>query len=1018
MLPAFRALLFGTGLAAAVALYPADITPSTVAVSDPAALQPQEIDRRVREITERPSDFENAALYLRALFALMALLSGVIFISGLDDAFVDACYWLGRLARSKRILRGGEAALAELLADPEAPFAIMVPAWKEHEVIAAMVENSVNTLEYDAFHIYCGVYPNDAATRAEVDRVAARYPGRVTRVDVAHPGPTCKADCLNHIVQSVLENEKTSGIRVAGLVLHDCEDVIHPLELKIFNALVKHKDLIQLPVFSLPRKWSDFTAATYLDDFAESHGKDMAVREALVGLVPGAGVGTCYSRRCLAALWACSAGEPFNTASLTEDYDLSFRLKALRMAQTFAHVTVDATEFRAQSVSGPTGAIASTHEYFPDRIKAAYRQRARWIIGIAFQGWQHLGWRGSMLERYFLFRDRKALVTAPATALAYLVLANLAWIMLFGSAELNAGLDAMLATPALASILALNVLFMLNRAAQRVYFVGELYGARQGLLALARMPVNNLVNFLAVMRAWRLFLSHLVTGKKLAWDKTAHVYPDLARVQCEAPAMASAGISTTLKTLGIVALCGVMLMATAPSALADPPELTGPAYELADRAYKALERDDADAALRLSTQALRFAPGHPSLLLLQADALSRQQKNAEAAERVRGLSAEQLGGWGLAQRGYLWLKTGDNARAESDFTQALELGGLTADSRANIAAELGYIALARNDDAAALRWFRNALEAPAPGMSTANLAADAGYAAMRLGQDRVAVELFSRAIDETNAAPQGQKPFDPNTLYGLRRTVDTLSRRWSALFSVGHSTTGVAATGLLPPGKDLRVVQAGAEIYYTPERFGYRDGRTFQWYANAFQALSANDPTYATGGDSLIASFGARYKPLREQNLVFGFERRFALGAQAGEDEWLARIAYSASRQLDWNPTRDTWTTWQVYTESAYFFHSARLIQPFDLRIGQSWKVKGWGNTVATPFIGVAGEYDRAQNPSLAAGVGPGVALRYWFGEAPHRAFPRYLDFSLQYRWRLTDAERGGGLFALMTLSF
>ena len=40
------------------------------------------------------------------------------------------------------------------------------------------------------------------------------------------------------------------------------------------------------------------------------------------------------------------------------------------------------------------------------------------------------------------------------------------------------------------------------------------------------MPVNNLINFCAVMRAWRQFAVHVVSGKKLAWDKTAHVFPD------------------------------------------------------------------------------------------------------------------------------------------------------------------------------------------------------------------------------------------------------------------------------------------------------------------------------------------------------------------------------------------------------------------------------------------------------------------------------------------------------------
>src|SRR3712207_1370842 len=150
-----------------------------------------------------------------------------------------------------------------------------------------MIENAVKTVDYPAFRIFCGVYRNDPDTRAEVDRMAERYGAWVTRVDVPHDGPTCKADCLNAIVRRILDEEEASGTRFAGMVLHDSEDVIHPLELRLFNELVCEADLIQLPVFSLDRRWSELTAGTYIDDFAESHGKDIVVREALIGLVPG-----------------------------------------------------------------------------------------------------------------------------------------------------------------------------------------------------------------------------------------------------------------------------------------------------------------------------------------------------------------------------------------------------------------------------------------------------------------------------------------------------------------------------------------------------------------------------------------------------------------------------------------------------------------------------------------------------------------------------------------------------------
>lgn len=33
----------------------------------------------------------------------------------------------------------------------------------------------------------------------------------------------------------------------------------------------------------------------------------------------------------------------------------------------------------------------ATREFFPEDFRAAYRQRARWLLGIAFQGWTQHG---------------------------------------------------------------------------------------------------------------------------------------------------------------------------------------------------------------------------------------------------------------------------------------------------------------------------------------------------------------------------------------------------------------------------------------------------------------------------------------------------------------------------------------------------------------------------------------------------------------------------------------------------
>jgi tetratricopeptide (TPR) repeat protein len=462
-------------------------------------------------------------------------------------------------------------------------------------------------------------------------------------------------------------------------------------------------------------------------------------------------------------------------------------------------------------------------------------------------------------------------------------------------------------------------------------------------------------------------------------------------------------------------LAGALLLLSAAGALAAPPPLTGRAYELADEAYKAAAAGQLERAQALASEALQLAPGHASLLLLQADLLAQQGKTAEAAERIRGIPAAELGGAGLAQRGYLWLKAENPAAATADFEAAMKSGELNAEQRANIASELAYLALRRNDDAAALKWFQAALGGPRAGTG---LYADAGYAALRSGRNREAVELLSRAVDAWHAAPADKKPFDETALYGMRRTMDTLSRRFGATFTVGNGQQTIAATGLGAQAGDARIVQAGGEVYWMPEGIGYRNGRIFQLYANMFQTVWASEDAVITGSEARVAGYGARYKPFEALNLVFGVERREAIGARAGDDEWLLRAAFSAGGGTDWDPVRSSWPTWQVYTESAVFTNAKRLIQPFDARAGYSFKLPQWYGTVVTPFIGFAGEYDDGQQEKTAAGIGPGIVVRHWFRESRYRAFASYVDFSLQYRKRVTDARRGQGLFGFVSISF
>lgn len=469
-------------------------------------------------------------LYLDGLNAVAMATAIIIFVSTIDDLFLDGYYWWFEIKRWLRREPSTSVDAQALRALDERYLAIMVPAWKEYDVIAKMIENTLATMEYERYIIFAGTYQNDAETTAEVDRMVRRHPGRVVRAAVLNDGPTCKADCLNWIVAAIRRYEKAHHIEFAGVIMHDCEDVIHPIELKYFNYAIGDYDLVQLPVLSLPRKWNEFVAGTYMDDFSETHQKDIPSRQLLTGIVPGAGVASCYSRRAMEAASVERDGKPFNTTTLTEDYDFSFRLRALGMKETFARfpiaeVVLDQVRRHRQRFATARNLLA-TREYFPSTLRTAYRQRTRWILGISFQGWQQLGWKGSWRDRYMFFRDRKGMVTSLISIVAYAVLINYLSVALLratGIAPPSAAHRTLVAG-SLAPLLAVNSAMLALRLTERFYFVAKLNGMLQGALSLPRLLVNNLINFLAVCRAWRIFIHHLITGKPIAWDKTSHTY--------------------------------------------------------------------------------------------------------------------------------------------------------------------------------------------------------------------------------------------------------------------------------------------------------------------------------------------------------------------------------------------------------------------------------------------------------------------------------------------------------------
>lgn len=471
--------------------------------------------------------------YYHALEIFSAVVAVLILLSSIDDLFVDAWYWVREIYRSIFVRRRYRSLKEEdLHAVQEKPLAIMIPAWLEYDVIAPMLENMVSTLDYRNYMIFVGTYRNDEKTKKEVERMRRRY-RQLVRVEVPHDGPTCKADCLNWIVQAIFKQNSLQPEPFAGVILHDSEDVLHPLELKYYNYLLPRVDFIQLPVTSLEREWYELVAGTYMDEFAEWHTKDLVVRESLSHMVPSAGVGTCFSRHALEELAAETNNQPFNTDTLTEDYDIGARLARRGMKQIFGKFPVDYVirrkpffgigKERVSTLTMPLG----IREYFPNTFKTAYRQKARWTLGIGLQGWSQVGWEGSLATKYLLFRDRKGLLTSFVAIIAYVLLLNFAfflfadwmgwWTVYYPSAFSPHGWLGILMT--------VNVVALALRMLQRSWFVYRLYGLQHALLAIPRMVIGNFINAMAAARAWRMYITHLVTGKKLVWDKTMHDFP-------------------------------------------------------------------------------------------------------------------------------------------------------------------------------------------------------------------------------------------------------------------------------------------------------------------------------------------------------------------------------------------------------------------------------------------------------------------------------------------------------------
>ena len=462
-------------------------------------------------------------------------------ISGLDDLYVDFYFYIRRWYRHWFVERKyPKLTEDDVRQKPEQRIAIMIPAWDEHAVIARMLEHTLRWVDYRNYEIFIGTYPNDEPTMLAVAAVQEKDP-RVHRVVCPHDGPTNKADCLNWVVEGIRVYEKDTGKKIDIFMIQDSEDIVHPLSLKLMNHLIPRVHMVQLPVVPLEMPLRDLTAGTYLDEFAEFHTKDLLVRERIAGMIPSAGVGTGFSREALDALAEKEHNQLFNVETLTEDYDLGFRLKDLNKKSILLQFSIERTQvvqkgwFRKREELKKVSELVATREFFPVRMSDAIRQKSRWIFGIVFQGWKQIGWRGNAQMKYMLWRDRKALFSNFINIVGYIVLLMMVatyvvlWVV---RGQGKALLPDLVSWPSwLWNVIVADTVLMVHRAIQRMFAVHRVSSWTQALMSIPRMVWGNILNFRAVARATQLYFQWLATGERVAWAKTSHAFPTEAHLR-------------------------------------------------------------------------------------------------------------------------------------------------------------------------------------------------------------------------------------------------------------------------------------------------------------------------------------------------------------------------------------------------------------------------------------------------------------------------------------------------------
>ncbi len=330
---------------------------------------------------------------------------------------------------------------------------------------------------------------------------------------------------------------------------------------------------------------------------------------------------------------------------------------------------------------------------------------------------------------------------------------------------------------------------------------------------------------------------------------------------------------------------------------------------------------------------------------------------------------------------------GELEQAEQALLKAVQLDeNVNADT--NNFVQLAYINVQQNNDESAVQYFEKAVNADS---RNPDVMENYSYLLARQYQNQNASHYFKQTIDELQIGLAAKD----TAIGGSSARIDRiqaynriLTRKFQLQF---HNSIGINDAAFT-----LGTFRQGIgelAISYQPTSYGFRNGRTLQYYirsfwANETRSLAIEKPTFQP-------AVGLRIKPFEQLNAQFSVERMFTGGDNTSENVML-RAAWSHTIGSQWAVDKNVSGVYlMLYADAAKLLQQDKNTLFFsELRVGQTRLQKfSWLNSL---FGYLRGSLNIAAEKHKLLDAGLGMLVR---GRALYSSYEGHkLNYELSLR--------------------